>query len=192
MKPDPDSKASARPVRDIIADFLAQGPYAVVGASTNRDKFGNKVLRAYQRKGFKVYPINPREPEIEGLKAYVDLKSLPETPRGVSIITPPPVTRGKSGSDPARSRAGAGSHRRRKLLPGRDQVPGIAARSRFVTARAGRKTRLPFLGEERRALLVKPRPRLKDLPQMEERRFLERGSHDLKSDRHVFPAESAR
>jgi len=94
MKSSSDSGASARPVRDIIADFLAQGPYAVVGASTNRDKFGNKVLRAYQRKGFKVYPINPREPEIEGLKAYVDLKSLPETPRGVSIITPPPITEG--------------------------------------------------------------------------------------------------
>lgn len=89
MKP---SGAPARPVRDIIADFLAQGPYAVVGASANRDKFGNRVLRAYQRKGFKVYPVNPREPEIEGLKSYVDLKSLPETPRGVSIITPPPIT----------------------------------------------------------------------------------------------------
>jgi len=89
MKP---SGAPARPVRDIIADFLAQGPYAVVGASANRDKFGNRVLRAYQRKGFKVYPVNPREPEIEGLKSYVDLRSLPETPRGVSIITPPPIT----------------------------------------------------------------------------------------------------
>jgi len=78
--------------REIIADFLSQGPYAVVGASSDRAKFGNKVLRAYQSKGWKVYPINPREAEIEGLKAYPDLKSLPETPRGVSIITPPAVT----------------------------------------------------------------------------------------------------
>lgn len=92
MKQHLGSGTSARPVRDIIADFLALGPYAVVGASANRDKFGNKVLRAYQKKGFKVYPINPREPEIEGLKTYTDLKSLPETPRGVSIITPPPIT----------------------------------------------------------------------------------------------------
>ena len=92
MKRDLGSGASARPIRDIIADFLAEGPYAVVVASTNRDKFGNKVLRAYQRKGFRVYPINPREPEIEGLKTYADLKSIPETPRGVSIITPPPIT----------------------------------------------------------------------------------------------------
>jgi len=36
--------------------------------------------------------VNPREPVIEGLAAYPDLKSLPEIPRGVSIITPPAVT----------------------------------------------------------------------------------------------------
>ena len=50
-----------RTTREIIADFLSQGPYAVVGASSDRAKFGNKVLRAYQSKGWKVYPINPRE-----------------------------------------------------------------------------------------------------------------------------------
>jgi len=94
MSPGGESGARApeRPVREIIADFLAEGPYAVVGASTDHAKYGNRVLRAYQRKGWKVYPINPREPVIEGLTAYPDLKSLPEAPRGVSIITPPAVT----------------------------------------------------------------------------------------------------
>ncbi len=94
MSPGPGSSARApeRPVREIIEDFLSEGPYAVVGASTDRTKYGNRVLRAYRHKGWKVYPINPREPEIEGLTAYPDLKSLPETPRGVSIITPPAVT----------------------------------------------------------------------------------------------------
>ena len=81
-----------RSVRKIIADFLAEGPYAVVGASTNRAKFGNKVLRAYIEKGLEVYPINPRADAIEGLKAYPDLKSLPRPPRGVSIITPATIT----------------------------------------------------------------------------------------------------
>lgn len=79
-------------VREIIADFLSGGPYAVVGASSDRAKFGNRVLRAYLHKGWKVYPVNPRETSIEGLTAYPDLKSLPEAPRGVSIITPPAVT----------------------------------------------------------------------------------------------------
>jgi predicted CoA-binding protein len=82
----------ARPVREIIEDYLTSGPYAVVGASNDRAKYGNKVLRAYKSKGWKVYPVNPREKEVEGLQAYPDLASLPEKPRGVSIITPPLVT----------------------------------------------------------------------------------------------------
>lgn len=84
--------ATERPVREIIADFLAGGPYAVVGASTDRAKFGNKVLRAYIRKGFEVHPVNPRADAVEGLKCYPDLRSLPKPPRGVSIITPPAIT----------------------------------------------------------------------------------------------------
>jgi len=92
MSPGSGATPTQRPVREIIADFLAEGPYAVVGASNDRTKYGNRVLRAYQRKGWKVYPVNPREPEIEGLTAYPDLESLPEKPRGVSIITPPAVT----------------------------------------------------------------------------------------------------
>ncbi len=92
MSAESRARAPERPVREIIADFLAAGPYAVVGASKDRAKYGNRVLRAYRHKGWTVYPVNPREPEIEGLKAYPDLGSLPEPPRGVSIITPPPVT----------------------------------------------------------------------------------------------------
>jgi len=81
-----------RPVPDIIADFLKEGPYAVVGASNDRSKFGNRVLRAYVHKGWKVYPVNPRESTVEGLPAYAALAALPEKPRGVSIITPPAIT----------------------------------------------------------------------------------------------------
>ena len=72
--------------------FLAGDVFAVVGASTNRAKYGNKVLRVYQQNDRKVYPINPRAEEIEGHKAYPDLASLPEVPHGVSIITPPAIT----------------------------------------------------------------------------------------------------
>ncbi|MEO0475945.1 MAG: CoA-binding protein [Planctomycetota bacterium] len=75
-----------------IDAFLSGGPFAVVGASTNRAKYGNKVLRVYQQNDRPVYPINPRADEIEGLQAYPDLASLPELPHGVSIITPPAIT----------------------------------------------------------------------------------------------------
>ena len=75
-----------------IRAFMSSGPYAVVGASSNRDKYGNKVLRAYQQHGQEVYPINPRTDEIEGLKAYPSLAAVPVRLRAVSIITPPKIT----------------------------------------------------------------------------------------------------
>jgi predicted CoA-binding protein len=75
-----------------IAAFLEHGPHAVVGASRDRDKYGNKVLRAYLQRQRAVYPVNPKVPEIEGLTAYPDLASLPEPVHGVSIVTPPAVT----------------------------------------------------------------------------------------------------
>jgi predicted CoA-binding protein len=81
-----------RSIPEIIEDFLAEGPWAVVGASTNREKYGNKVLRAYAQSGREAWPINPRAAEIEGLKCYPDLASLPSVPRGISVITPPKIT----------------------------------------------------------------------------------------------------
>lgn len=77
----------------LIQDFLAAGPWAVVGASTDRSKYGNKVLRCYQQAGKSpVYPVHPKEREIEGLAAYPSLTALPERPRAISIITPPKIT----------------------------------------------------------------------------------------------------
>ena len=51
-------------VTDHIQSFLASDPYAVVGASVDRSKYGNKVLRCYQQHGREVYPINARAEEI--------------------------------------------------------------------------------------------------------------------------------
>lgn len=75
-----------------IAAFLDGSPHAVVGASRDRAKYGNKVLRCYQQNGQPVYPVHPAGDEIEGLKAYATLAELPEAVHGVSIITPPGVT----------------------------------------------------------------------------------------------------
>ena len=75
-----------------IETFLAEGPWAVVGASSDRDKYGNKVLRCYQQHGMEVFPINPRADQIEGLQAYPSLAALPKPVKGLSIITPPKVT----------------------------------------------------------------------------------------------------
>ena len=79
-------------VNDTIRNFMARGPYAVVGASSDQSKYGNMVLRAYQQQGHEVYPVNPRADVIEGLKAYPSLGKVPVKVRGVSIITPPAIT----------------------------------------------------------------------------------------------------
>lgn len=75
-----------------IAAFLDGAAFAVVGASTVRSKYGNKVLRCYQQNHREVYPINPKADEVEGLKAYPNLAALPIKVHGISIITPPSVT----------------------------------------------------------------------------------------------------
>ena len=50
---------------------------AVIGASSNRRKFGNKALRAFAHRGYRVIPINPREDAIEGHAAYRSVLDVP-------------------------------------------------------------------------------------------------------------------
>ena len=50
---------------------------AVIGASSNRSKYGNKALRAFAKQGYTVLPINPHEPEIEGHKTYASVMDVP-------------------------------------------------------------------------------------------------------------------
>lgn len=75
-----------------IEAFLAHGPYAVVGASRDRAKYGNKVLRAYLQHGKVVHAVNPHATEVEGRASHPTLRELPEAVHGVSVITPPHVT----------------------------------------------------------------------------------------------------
>lgn len=75
-----------------IQDFLAGSVYAVAGASQDRAKYGNKVLRCYLQHGRRAYAVNPRETEVEGVACVPTLAALPEPVHGLSIITPPPVT----------------------------------------------------------------------------------------------------
>ncbi|MCH7725204.1 MAG: CoA-binding protein [Planctomycetes bacterium] len=77
---------------DSIDQFLNGTPFAVIGASRNRDKYGNKVLRCYLQNDHRVFAINPNADEVEGMPAHADLASLPEPVHGISIITPPSVT----------------------------------------------------------------------------------------------------
>ena len=62
---------------------------AVVGASRDRRKFGNKAVRAYQQQGHKVYPVHLTETVIEGLPAYKSILDVPERPDMVSVYLHP-------------------------------------------------------------------------------------------------------
>jgi predicted CoA-binding protein len=57
---------------------------AVVGASSNRNKFGNKALRAFEKRGYRVIPVNPNEPEVEGHPTF---KSVVDIPGEVDLAT---------------------------------------------------------------------------------------------------------
>ncbi|MEW6304513.1 MAG: CoA-binding protein [Verrucomicrobiota bacterium] len=65
---------------------------AVIGASNDRSKYGNKAVRAYRHHGHVVYAINPKEAEIEGLPAFKSILDLPVRPDMVSVYLPPAVT----------------------------------------------------------------------------------------------------
>ena len=75
-----------------IEAFLDGAPFAVVGASTDRAKYGNKILRCYVQNGRRAVPINPKAITIEGVDVWPSLREVPEPLHGVSIITPPHIT----------------------------------------------------------------------------------------------------
>ena len=64
---------------------------AILGASTDRRKFGNKAVRAFQQQGWTVYPVNPKETTVEGLPAFPSIRDVPVRPQMVSVYLPPPV-----------------------------------------------------------------------------------------------------
>jgi uncharacterized protein len=64
---------------------------AVIGASANRAKFGNKAVRAFHHRGYTVWPVNPHETEIEGLRVYRSIADVPGPVDMVTFYVPPAV-----------------------------------------------------------------------------------------------------
>ena len=64
---------------------------AVIGASCDRAKFGNKAVRAYLESGFEVFPVNPNESEVEGLPAYATVEAIPSELDLVSVYVSPAI-----------------------------------------------------------------------------------------------------
>ncbi|MFO0840254.1 MAG: CoA-binding protein [Phycisphaerae bacterium] len=64
---------------------------AVLGASADRSKYGNKAVRAYLRAGWRVFPVNPRGGQIERLPVFRSLREIPDPIQRVTTYLPPAV-----------------------------------------------------------------------------------------------------
>ena len=64
---------------------------AIIGASTDRSKYGNKATRAFAQGGWTVYPVNPTAETVEGLPAYKSLMDVPGPIDRISMYVPPAV-----------------------------------------------------------------------------------------------------
>jgi uncharacterized protein len=66
---------------------------AILGASTDRSKFGNKAVRAFVARGYTVYPVNPKGGEVEGVPAYKSLAEIPADVKldRISVYLPPAI-----------------------------------------------------------------------------------------------------
>jgi uncharacterized protein len=75
-----------------IETFLQADVFGVVGASADRSKYGNRVLRCYLMNGRSAVPVNPKEAQIEGIPCVPSVADLPPEVESISVITPPAVT----------------------------------------------------------------------------------------------------
>ncbi len=80
-------------MKDIVALLKEEGiVIAVVGANDHPGKYGHTIYRDLKRKGYRVVPVNPNRPTVDGDPAYASLADLPEKPGMVNIVTPPNIT----------------------------------------------------------------------------------------------------
>ena len=80
-------------MQDLVKDFLKQNRFAVVGSFRNESKYAYRILKTLKKKGYEVYPVNPRLKEIEGVACYVNVKDIPVVVDVVDIVTPPEITK---------------------------------------------------------------------------------------------------
>jgi uncharacterized protein len=70
-----------------IEEFFGSEPIAMAGVSRNPKKFGFAAFKELKEKGMNVIPVNPHAEEINGVKVYHDIKSLPDNVRGLIVMT---------------------------------------------------------------------------------------------------------
>jgi len=79
-------------MKDLVIDFLKQKNFALIGSFRNKDKFAYRILVDLMRKGYEVFPVNPRLREVEGRACYKTISDIPENVDVVNIVTPALIT----------------------------------------------------------------------------------------------------
>ncbi|GAB6108777.1 CoA-binding protein [Fusibacter bizertensis] len=74
---------------DLIKSMLEQKKWAVVGATDNPDKFGNKIYKKLKKFGYEVYAVNPMYQVVDGDKCYNNLSELPVKVDCVDVVVNP-------------------------------------------------------------------------------------------------------
>jgi len=64
---------------------------AIIGASNDRSKYGNKAVRAHVQQGYTVFPVNLRESQIEGLPVFKTISEVPVRPQRISVYLQPAI-----------------------------------------------------------------------------------------------------
>lgn len=78
----------------LVKYFRTMPPVALIGASNDSTKYGNKIFKDLKSKGYSVYPINPKATSIEGVPALHSLEELKEQANVdlLVFVIPPALT----------------------------------------------------------------------------------------------------
>jgi len=79
-------------MQELIKEFMSQKRFAIIGATDNPEKYGYEIFKNLKRRGYEVYPVNPRLKELEGTKCYPSLSDIPVKVDVVDFVVPPAVT----------------------------------------------------------------------------------------------------
>lgn len=76
-------------MQELIQEFIKQKKFAVIGATDNPEKYGNQIVKNLKKRGYDIFPVNPRLKEVEGITCYPSLSAVPEKVDVVDLVVPP-------------------------------------------------------------------------------------------------------
>ncbi|MDD3994959.1 MAG: CoA-binding protein [Dehalococcoidales bacterium] len=78
-------------MQDLIKEFMGKKRFAVIGASDNPEKYGNRIVKNLKARGYEVFPVNPRLKEVEGLVCFSSVADIPCKVDVAVFVVPPAI-----------------------------------------------------------------------------------------------------